>query len=77
MSKLTVLITSAGGAAALNCINALSSQRDFDLRIVSVDADIYSAGLYMVDNGYVVPRIQNEEYMLRQFLLIQPPTLLK
>lgn len=63
MLPITVLITSCGGAAALNCIHALKEQKSFDIRIVAVDADPYSVGLYIVDKSYVVPPITKDEFV--------------
>jgi carbamoyl-phosphate synthase large subunit len=62
--RITVLITSAGGAAGVNCIRALRKQAEIDtIRIVAADANVFSAGLYLADVGYTVPRVEQIEYM--------------
>jgi carbamoyl-phosphate synthase large subunit len=60
---ITVLITAAGGASAMNCINALRIQKDLNVRIIGVDVNPYSAGIYQADNGYIIPDCRSPNYL--------------
>lgn len=51
-----ILITAAGGGAAINCIKSLKAQREFNIDIVAVDSYPYSAGFYLSDKHYLVPK---------------------
>ena len=62
-ATVTILITSAGSGAALNCINALQSQIELPVRLVAADANPLAAGLYLADKGYVVPVILSPNYI--------------
>jgi len=62
-NRVTVLITSAGGEAALNCLHALRKQKKFEIKIVCVDKSPLSAGLYLADKYYIVPDINQREYL--------------
>jgi carbamoyl-phosphate synthase large subunit len=55
MDSRTVLIPGAGGAAGIGAMKSLR-QGGFDGRIVATDADETAAGLYLADEGHVVPR---------------------
>lgn len=54
LDKQSVLIPGAGGAAGVGAIKSLR-MCNFLGKIVSTDAGILSAGLYLADKGYVVP----------------------
>jgi len=58
---VTVLVSGAGGAAAISTIKALRMGR-FDGRIVSTDAERLSAGLYLADAFRVVPRAKDPAF---------------
>lgn len=69
MISATVLVTSAGGSAALNCIRALRAQNEAQIRLIAVDASPLSAGLYEADARYIVPCIDAPDY-IRSILTI-------
>ena len=56
-----VLITSAGGDAAVNVIGALCKQDD--LRLITADVNPLAAGLHLVDTSRIVPKIDNPNYL--------------
>jgi carbamoyl-phosphate synthase large subunit len=58
-----VLITAAGVATAGNVISALRSQKDLNFKIVAVDADPLSYGLYLADKFYIVPKVNERLYI--------------
>jgi len=59
--SLTVLVSGGGGAAAISTIKSLR-MGGFDGRIVSVDAEPLSAGLYLADGFRVVPKAKDPEF---------------
>jgi len=63
MITATVLVTSAGSAAAVSCIRALRSQNQISIRLIAADASNLSAGLYEVDASYLVPRLEQHSYI--------------
>jgi len=61
---INVLITTAGSVSGMNCIKALQSQDELQIRIIACDVNQYAAGLYISDNCYLVPPFENEiEYV--------------
>ena len=58
---VTVLVSGAGGAAAISTIKALRSG-GFDGRIVATDAEPLSAGLYLADSFRVVPKAKDPAF---------------
>jgi carbamoyl-phosphate synthase large subunit len=58
---VTVLVSGAGGAAAISTIKALRSG-GFDGRIVATDAEPLSAGLYLADGFHVVPKAKDPAF---------------
>ena len=60
---ITVLVTSGGGSAALNCIMALREQTEIPIRLISIDSYKYSSGLFLADKGYKVLRADNKGYI--------------
>src|SRR5262245_21771110 len=58
---VTVLVSGAGGAAAISTIKSLR-MGGFDGRIVATDADPLSAGLYLADGFPVVPKAVHPEF---------------
>jgi len=56
---MNVLITSAGGTNGVNIINALNGLA----RIIAVDTEELSAGLYMSDVWFIVPRADNNRFI--------------
>ena len=59
--KFAVLVSGAGGAAAISTIKALR-MGGFAGRIVATDADPLSAGLYLADAFRVVPKAEDPEF---------------
>jgi len=58
---LTVLITEAGGPAAVGLIKALKSS-SLDIRIVATDMDPLASGLHMADLSVLAPHASQAEY---------------
>jgi carbamoyl-phosphate synthase large subunit len=58
---VTVLVSGAGGAAAISTIKALRSG-GFDGRIIATDAEPLSAGLYLADGFRVVPKAKDPAF---------------
>ena len=63
MVPITVLLTSAGVATAVNVIHALRHSTLLDVKIVSVDMDPFSAGLYLADKHHMVPPAKKPQYL--------------
>ena len=62
-TTVSVLVTSAGGAAAINVMQALMAQEDIPVRLVAVDMDPLAPGLYLADAKYVVPRATDDRFI--------------
>lgn len=62
MRKITVLVSAAGSTHGVNVINALRLQRQYDVKIVSIDSDVYAAGLYLADYCEIVPRVSEPSF---------------
>lgn len=60
---INVLITSAGGDAAVNVIKALCKQTELDLCLIAADANPLAAGLYLADKARIVPKINDPGYL--------------
>lgn len=67
---LKILVTSAGSASALNCINALRNQTELQIELISSDLNELAAGLYLADSHYLVPTLSNEEAYISALLKI-------
>ncbi len=63
MNPVNVLITSAGGASAINVMRALQSQNEIPVRLVAVDINATAAGLFLADAGYTVPRANDATFV--------------
>jgi len=59
--SMTVLVSGGGGAAAISTIKSLR-MGGFKGRIVSIDADPLSAGLYLADGFRVVPKAKDPAF---------------
>ena len=70
MDKQNVLIPGAGGAAGIGAIKSLR-MCDFQGKIVSTDADILSAGLYLADESYVLPLATNPSFLQEAMKIIE------
>ncbi len=63
MRSVTVLLTSAGVTTAVNVIHALRKSTAFKVKIVAVDMNKFSAGLYLADCHYSVPPASDPQYI--------------
>jgi carbamoyl-phosphate synthase large subunit len=61
---MSVLVTGVGGTAGQSVISAIRMMRE-KTRIVGVDMNPFSAGLYVVDKGYVVPSADDRNFIPR------------
>ncbi|MCA9366617.1 hypothetical protein KC722_03495, partial [Candidatus Kaiserbacteria bacterium] len=64
-----VLITAAGGNAALTCLRALRSQAELEVLLVAADADPYAVGFFFADEFHRIP-FANELNYIEQLLTI-------
>lgn len=62
---ITVLISSIGSTGALGVVKALRAQRQYQVRIVGLDADDNIAGRYLVDEFHTVPLPRQPGYVER------------
>ena len=63
MNTVNLLVTSAGGASAINVMCALRSQDEIPVRLVAVDMNATAAGLYLADAGHIVPRASDLSFI--------------
>ena len=64
---MNILVSSAGGPAAICCIKALRmASRKY--RIIGVDVDSLAAGLFLSDKSFIVPSASNEKALLEKTL---------
>jgi carbamoyl-phosphate synthase large subunit len=62
LRKVTVLVSAAGSTHGVNVINALRSQRQYDVKIIGIDSDVYAAGLYLADHYEIVPNVSEPSF---------------
>ena len=62
MPRETVIVSAAGSTNGVNVIRALRSQKEYELRIIGIDADPYAAGLYLADAREVVPKASESTF---------------
>lgn len=62
-SEVGVLITGAGAPGAPGIIYCLNQQGDMRLRLVGVDIDEGAVGFSLVDNHYVIPQPETDEFI--------------
>lgn len=67
--KVCVLLTSAGVATAVNVMSALRRAQTLSCRIVAVDMNPLSAGLFLADRGETVPRGGTPQYLEQMLAL--------
>ncbi len=60
--ELTVLVTGAGGDLGQAIIKSLRMSK-YCPRIISCDINPLSVGLYTTDKGYIVPRVDDKNYL--------------
>ncbi len=56
-----ILLPGAGGFAAINAIKSLR-KIDYQGRIITTDSNLLSAGFYLADKGYVLPKIKEKNF---------------
>lgn len=57
---ITILLTGGGGAAIPGLIERLRHQ---EYRVVAADMDPYAVGLYLADQGYVIPAGKSPDFL--------------
>lgn len=62
MRTEAVLVSAVGSTNGINVVKALRSQSEYPLEIVGIDSDEYAAGLHIVDEGEVVPRVSEADF---------------
>ncbi len=62
MKEVNILISGAGGAAAVGAIKSLRMAK-VDIKITATDSNSLSAGFYLADNYYVVPPALDKMFM--------------
>lgn len=62
MEQINVLVTGVGGNVGQGIIKALRLSK-LNLKVVGADASPYSAGLFRVDKGYLVPKAGEKNYV--------------
>ena len=59
---MNILITGAGGPAAVGVIKSLKGLNTFRHKLIAVDSDELAVGLHLCSAGYVIPKINEENY---------------
>lgn len=59
---INILITESGGAAAIGLIKSIKKSKYTNINIISVDTNILSAGNYLSDYSYSVPKANNPTF---------------
>lgn len=62
MKKIKIMVTGAGGAASLGFCRSLNDA-DTDYEIIGVDSDKYHLNLAEVDHRYLVPSVNDPDYI--------------
>ena len=70
MKEVNILISGAGGAAAIGAIKSLQMAK-VDAKIIAVDSNPLSAGFYLADKFYVVPPANDESFMSEIYKIIK------
>ena len=63
MKKLNVLISSSGGSSALNVMKSLRMQKEFEIKIISVDSSDFAIGNYFSDKSYKIKDSSHFDYI--------------
>lgn len=66
-----ILVTSAGSTHGVNVIQALRVQREMRVMLYAADANPLSAGLFMADEFFVVPKADDPEFIPRLIAICQ------
>ena len=67
--KENILVPGAGGFAAINVIKSLR-KTNFNGKIITTDSNSLSAGFYLSDSYYVLPRIDDVNFMDKAYEVI-------
>lgn len=71
MSKTRILLSGAGGPAAINAMKSLRLVHpENNIYIVAIDSNELSAGLYLADSYYVVPAADDDSFMEEIYKII-------
>jgi len=62
-TSIKILITSAGSTNAINIIKALRIQKEFKVYFISTDINPLSAGFYLSDKHYLVPKSSSPKFI--------------
>ena len=65
-----ILLPGAGGFAAINAIKSLR-KINYSGRIITTDSNLLSAGFYLADKGYVLPRIKDKDFLDKSLEIIK------
>jgi len=68
--KENILLPGAGGFAAINAVKSLR-KIDFNGKIITTDSNPLSAGFYLSDFYYVLPRINDINFINRAYEVLQ------
>ncbi|MHA1341994.1 MAG: ATP-grasp domain-containing protein [Promethearchaeota archaeon] len=74
---LNILVTAAGSANSINVITTLKAinkkikNPEKKIKIVAIDANPYSAGLYISDRRYVVPKVNDKTFFPKLYEIIE------
>lgn len=71
MIDKNILVPGAGGFAAVNAIKSLKSLNNFKGRIITTDANPLSAGFYLADKGYTLPKISDSKFINKAIEIIK------
>jgi len=65
LKEIHVMVTAAGAPGAPGIIKSLRLNGEREIRIVGTDINPQSAGLFMVDKSYIVPRGKDKDFIPR------------
>lgn len=70
MSKINILLSGAGGPAAIGAIKSLRLT-EANIKIVAVDSNPLSAGFYLADSFHIVPLANDASFMAVIYKIIE------
>lgn len=62
LKKVNVLVSASGSTNGINVIKALQKQQEYLVKIIAVDSNPNAAGLFLADNGIVIPEVEGHSY---------------
>lgn len=68
---MNILIPGAGGFAAINVIKTLKKKSLRALKIITTDSNLLSAGFYLADSYYQLPKINDDNFFNRALEVIE------